>query len=144
MLMYYLTDVALNLMSLAGLAISVGRVVDDSIVVIENIYRHIQMGEDRVKAAMSATREVLPPIVASTLATVVVFIPLAFIEGLVGEFFSPFALAVSLALIASGIVSITAIPVLGSFIIRQGDLSNTQPQKPTLQQKVYESMLRWS
>ena len=144
MLMYYLTDVALNLMSLAGLAISVGRVVDDSIVVIENIYRHIQMGEDRVKAAMSATREVLPPIVASTLATVVVFIPLAFIEGLVGEFFSPFALAVSLALIASGIVSITAIPVLGSFIIRQGDLSNTQPQKPTLLQKVYESMLRWS
>ena len=104
MLMYYLTDVALNLMSLAGLAISVGRVVDDSIVVIENIYRHIQMGEDRIKAAMTATREVLPPIVASTLATVVVFVPLAFIEGLVGEFFSPFALAVSLALIASGIV----------------------------------------
>lgn len=144
MLMYYLTDVALNLMSLAGLAISVGRVVDDSIVVIENIYRHIQMGEDRVKAAMSATREVLPPIVASTLATVVVFVPLAFIEGLVGEFFSPFALAVSLALIASGFVSITAIPVLGSFIIRPGDLSNTEPPKPTILQKVYESMLKWS
>lgn len=144
MLMYYLTDVALNLMSLAGLAISVGRVVDDSIVVIENIYRHVQMGEDRIKAAMSATREVLPPIVASTLATVVVFIPLAFIEGLVGEFFSPFALAVSLALIASGIVSITAIPVLGSFIIRPGDLSDLDLQKPTILQKIYESMLRWS
>jgi len=144
MLMYYLTDVALNLMSLAGLAISVGRVVDDSIVVIENIYRHIQMGEDRIKAAMAATREVLPPIVASTLATVVVFVPLAFIEGLVGEFFSPFALAVSLALIASGIVSITAIPVLGSFIIRPGDLTESDLKKPSTLQKIYGSMLKWS
>ena len=144
MLMYYLTDVALNLMSLAGLAISVGRVVDDSIVVIENIYRHIQMGEDRIKAAMTATREVLPPIVASTLATVVVFVPLAFIEGLVGEFFSPFALAVSLALIASGIVSITAIPVLGSFIIRPGDLTESDLKKPSTLQKIYGSMLKWS
>lgn len=144
MLMYYLTDVALNLMSLAGLAISVGRVVDDSIVVIENIYRHVQMGEDRIKAAMTATREVLPPIVASTLATVVVFVPLAFIEGLVGEFFSPFALAVSLALIASGIVSITAIPVLGSFIIRPGDLTESDLKKPSTLQKIYGSMLKWS
>ncbi|MCH8898740.1 MAG: efflux RND transporter permease subunit, partial [Chloroflexi bacterium] len=75
---------SLNTMSLAGLAIAVGRVVDDSIVVLENMYRHMQLGEDRMAAAINGTREVGAAIVSSTLSTVVVFIPLAFIQGLVG------------------------------------------------------------
>ena len=94
-----LYGISLNFMSLAGLAIAVGRVVDDSIVVLENIYRHIQMGESKYEAAIEATKEVGAAIVSSTLTTVAVFIPLTFIEGLVGQFFTPFAISVSLSLI---------------------------------------------
>ena len=82
---------SLNFMTLGGLAISVGRVVDDSIVVLENIYRNIDGGKERWRAALDATVEVGPAITASTLATIVVFAPLAFIQGLVGAFFLPFA-----------------------------------------------------
>ena len=115
-----LTDLTLNFMTLAGLAIAVGRVVDDSIVVLENMYRHIQAGEDRMQAALDGTREVAAAIVASTLTTVVIFVPLAFIQGLVGSFFSPFAIAVSFALIASTFVALTAVPVLGSVSAQTG------------------------
>ena len=92
-----LVGLSLNFMSLAGLAISVGRVVDDSIVVLENIYRHIQAGQERRTAAIEATREVGAAIVSSTLTTVAVFVPLGFIQGLVGSFFTPFAVTVSFA-----------------------------------------------
>ena len=101
LLMSTFTDISLNFMSLAGLAIAVGRVVDDSIVVLENIYRHINLGESRFEAAINGTQEVGAAIISSTLTTVVIFIPLAFIQGVVGEFFSPFAISVSLALLAS-------------------------------------------
>ena len=88
-------DMSLNFMTLGGLAISVGRVVDDAIVVLENVYRHIQSGRERWRAALDATAEVGPAIFTSTLTTIVVFIPLAFIQGLVGAFFLPFALTIS-------------------------------------------------
>ena len=113
---------ALNFMTLGGLAISVGRVVDDSIVVLENVYRNIQGSRDRWRAALDATVEVGPAITASTLATIAVFVPLGFIPGLVGAFFFPFALTVSFALIASLAVALTAVPVLGAYLLRQGDL----------------------
>ena len=109
---------SLNMMTLGGLAISVGRVVDDSIVVLENVYRHIQRGEDRFQAALEATREVAPAIFASTLTTIAVFVPLAFIQGLVGSFFLPFALTVCFALSASFLVALTAVPVLGALLLR--------------------------
>ena len=88
-LLMYWQDMTLNFMSLGGLAISVGRVVDDAIVVLENVYRHIQGGRERWRAALEATAEVGPAIFASTAATVVVFAPLAFIQGLVGAFSPP-------------------------------------------------------
>ena len=113
---------ALNFMTLGGLAISVGRVVDDSIVVLENVYRNIEGGKERWRAALDATVEVGPAITASTLTTIVVFLPLAFIEGLVGAFFFPFAITVSFALIASLVVALTAVPVLGAYLLRPGDL----------------------
>ena len=113
---------ALNFMTLGGLAISVGRVVDDSIVVLENVYRNIQASRDRWRAALDATVEVGPAITASTLATIAVFVPLGFIPGLVGAFFFPFALTVSFALVASLLVALTAVPVLGAYLLRQGDL----------------------
>lgn len=117
----------LNLMTLGGLAISVGRVVDDSIVVLENVYRHIQRGENRFQAALEATKEVAPAITASTLTTIAVFVPLGFIQGLVGSFFLPFALTVSFALVGSLLVALTVVPVLGALVLRPGDLPSDAP-----------------
>ena len=142
-------DMTLNFMTLGGLAISVGRVVDDSIVVLENVYRHIQAGRDRRRAALEATTEVGPAIFASTMTTVVVFLPLAFIEGLVGAFFLPFALTVTFALIASLIVALTAVPVLGALLLRPGDLPEGAGDEgeielpETWMQRLYGSILKW-
>ena len=144
---------SLNFMSLSGLAIAVGRVVDDSIVVLENIYRHIQAGDDRIQAGITGTREVSAAIVASTLTTVVVFIPLAFIQGLVGSFFSPFAYSVSFALLASTVVALTAVPVLAVTLLRRGDLpdgvdAGSAQAEETFQlrllQRIYQPVLAWS
>ena len=143
-------DMTLNFMTLGGLAISVGRVVDDSIVVLENVYRHIQGGRERWRAALAATREVGPAIFASTMTTVVVFVPLAFIQGLVGSFFLPFALTVSFALIASLLVALTAVPVLGAFLLRPGDLpegagdEGDLPVQDTWLQRTYLTVLKWA
>jgi HAE1 family hydrophobic/amphiphilic exporter-1 len=141
---------SLNFMTLGGLAISVGRVVDDSIVVLENVYRHIQRGEDRLRVALEATREVAPAITASTMTTIVVFAPLAFIQGLVGSFFFPFALTVSFALIASLVIALTAVPVLGTLLIRPGDLPEGEVvgdgdrDRDTWMQKAYTPVLLWA
>lgn len=143
------TDITLNFMSLAGLAIAVGRVVDDSIVVLENMYRHINLGESRRDAAFNATREVSAAIVSSTLTTVVIFLPLAFIQGTVGQFFSPFAISVSLALLASTVVAITAVPVLGASLLQRGDFpdtttSNDGVDRETFMQRIYTRILTWT
>ena len=148
-LMMSFTDISLNFMSLAGLAIAVGRVVDDSIVVLENTYRHIQQGEERVHAAYEATREVSAAIVSSTLTTVAIFVPLAFIQGLVGEFFSPFAISVSLALVASTAVAVTAVPALGAILLRRGDFPETDggashANRDTILQRIYTPLLIWT
>ena len=140
-----LSDLSLNFMSLAGLAIAVGRVVDDSIVVLENTYRHLQLGESRIDAAINGTREVGAAIVSSTLTTVVVFVPLAFIQGLVGEFFTPFALSVSYALLASTLVALTVVPVLAVIMLREGDFPDDSGiGQETLIQRIYTPVLRWS
>ena len=140
----------LNFMTLGGLAISVGRVVDDAIVVLENVYRHIQAGKERWRAALDATVEVGPAIFASTLTTIVVFLPLAFIEGLVGAFFLPFAMTVSFALVASLAVALTAVPVLGAYLLRPGDLPEGAGEDDvtfvheTWMQRLYTPILHWA
>ena len=142
-------DMSLNFMTLGGLAISVGRVVDDSIVVLENVYRHIQGGRNRWRAALEATSEVAPAIFASTMTTVVVFVPLAFIQGLVGAFFLPFALTVTFALIASLLVALTAVPVLAALFLRPGDLpegagdEGELPLQESWLQRAYLQILGW-
>ena len=143
-------DLSLNFMTLGGLAISVGRVVDDSIVVLENVYRHIQAGRERWRAALEATAEVGPAIFASTMTTIVVFAPLAFIQGLVGAFFAPFALTVSFALVASLLVALTAVPVLGAYLLRPGDLPDRVEEEgdvflqETWMQRLYTPVIRWT
>ena len=149
LMMSLFTDISLNFMSLAGLAIAVGRVVDDSIVVLENIYRHIHLGESRFDSAVNGTQEVGAAIISSTLTTVVIFIPLAFISGVVGELFTPFAISVSLALLASTVVAITIVPVLAASLLRRGDfsddaISDSAPaDRQSMIQRIYSPMLLW-
>ncbi|MEO8246424.1 MAG: efflux RND transporter permease subunit [Chloroflexota bacterium] len=112
-----LTGITMNIMTLGGLAVAVGRVVDDSIVVLENIYRHRAMGEDRRTAVLRGPAEVAGAITSSTLTTVAVFLPLGFAGGLISQFFLPFALTVTFALVASLIVALTVIPVLAFFLV---------------------------
>jgi HAE1 family hydrophobic/amphiphilic exporter-1 len=112
-----ITGVTINILTLGGLAVAVGRVVDDAIVVLENIYRHRALGEDRRTAAVNGPREVAGAITASTLTTVAVFLPLGFVGGLVSQFFLPFALTVTFALLASLVCALTVVPVLGYFLL---------------------------
>ena len=135
----------LNSMSLAGLAIAIGRIVDDSIVVLENTYRHVHSGQPRAVAALEGAREVGAAIVGSTLTTVVVFLPLAFIPGTVGQFFLPFAQTVCVSLLSSTFIALTAVPALASLLLREGDLTteDTTVSQDTWLQRLYTPILRW-
>ena len=108
----------LNILTLGALTIAIGRVVDDSIVVIENIKRRLVPGVDRAKTIVDAVREVAGAITASTATTVAVFLPLAFVGDITGELFRPFALTVTIALVASLFVSLTIVPVLAYWFLR--------------------------
>ena len=108
----------LNILTLGALTIAIGRVVDDSIVVIENIKRHLTAGSDRLQAVTVGVREVAGAITASTVTTVVVFLPLAFVGSITGELFRPFALTVTIALAASLFVALTIVPVLAYWFLR--------------------------
>ncbi len=109
---------SLNILTLGALTIAIGRVVDDSIVVIENIKRHLDRGEDRASTVVTAVREVATAVTASTITTVTVFLPLAFVGGTVGELFRPFSLTVTIALLASLLVALTIVPVLAFWFLR--------------------------
>ncbi|GIJ61011.1 efflux RND transporter permease subunit [Virgisporangium aurantiacum] len=111
-------DYSLNLLTLGALTIAVGRVVDDSIVVLENIKRHLGYGEEKQHAILTGVKEVTGAVVASTLTTVAVFAPIALVGGFVGELFRPFAVTVAVALVASLVVSLTLVPVLSYWFLR--------------------------
>lgn len=108
----------LNILTLGALTIAIGRVVDDSIVVIENIKRHLDAGEERAGTIARAVREVAGAITASTITTVAVFLPISFVGGTTGELFRPFALTVTIALLASLVVALTIVPVLAYWFLR--------------------------
>jgi hydrophobic/amphiphilic exporter-1 (mainly G- bacteria), HAE1 family len=118
----------LNVITLAALTIAIGRVVDDSIVVIENIKRHIGLGEEKLPAILAAVREVATAVTASTITTVAVFLPIALVGGLTGELFRPFALTITMALAASLFVALTIVPVLAYWFLRS-------PNDPRRQQR---------
>ncbi|MFC8038485.1 efflux RND transporter permease subunit [Paenarthrobacter sp. NPDC057355] len=113
----YATGYSLNILTLGALTIAIGRVVDDSIVVIENIKRHLSYGEAKLTAILTSIREVAGAITASTLTTVAVFLPIAFVGDLAGELFRPFALTVTIALLSSLLVSLTIVPVLAYWFL---------------------------
>ncbi|WTY90830.1 efflux RND transporter permease subunit [Sphaerisporangium sp. NBC_01403] len=116
-------DYSLNLLTLGALTIAIGRVVDDSIVVLENIKRHLAYGEEKRQAVLTAVREVSGAVTASTLTTVAVFLPIAFVGGMIGQLFAPFAITVTVALLASLLVALTVIPVLAYWFLRAPRLS---------------------
>ncbi|CAM4022909.1 efflux RND transporter permease subunit [Kibdelosporangium persicum] len=111
-------DLSLNLLTLGALTIAVGRVVDDSIVVLENIKRHLAYGEGKQRAVLDGVREVAGAVTASTLTTVAVFLPIAFVGGITGQLFSPFAITITVALLASLLVSLTIVPVLAYWFLK--------------------------
>ncbi|MFE2857622.1 efflux RND transporter permease subunit [Streptomyces lavendulae] len=111
-------DLSLNMLTLGALTIAIGRVVDDSIVVLENIKRHLGYGEERETAIITAVREVAGAVTSSTLTTVAVFLPIGLVGGMIGELFGSFSLTVTAALLASLLVSLTVVPVLSYWFLR--------------------------
>ena len=128
----YFSGVTINMISLSGLAVSVGMLVDNSVVVIENIYRLRAKGATVIQAAVSGAGQVVGAITASTLTTVCVFLPIVFVEGITKRLFTDLALTMSFALMASLIVALTLVPAMAS-----GLLVKDKPQKKGLLDKIY-------
>ncbi|MET9147088.1 efflux RND transporter permease subunit [Streptomyces sp. NPDC004042] len=122
-------DLSLNVLTLGALTIAIGRVVDDSIVVLENIRRHLGYGEERREAILGAVREVAGAVTSSTLTTVAVFLPIGLVGGLVGELFGPFSITVTVALLASLLVSLTVVPVLSYWFLRAPKNTPADPEE---------------
>ena len=145
----YVGNYTLNLFTLGGLTIAIGRVVDDSIVVLENIYRHMNNGEEKSVAIPAAVKEVAGAVTASTLTTVAVFLPIAFVGGIVGELFSPFAVTVTIALLASLFVALTIIPVLAYWFLKVPANRSAKAAQQNGHERIgpleraYIPMLRW-
>ena len=139
-----ITGITMNILTLGGLAVAVGRVVDDSIVVLENIYRHRAIGEDRRTASLRGPAEVSGAITWSTLTTVAVFLPLGFAGGLTSQFFLPFALTVTFALLASLVVALTVVPVLGYFLVGppKGPVDEAGEPKRSIWVRLYDPTIR--
>ena len=142
-----LSNVSLNILTLGALTVAIGRVIDDSIVVVENIFRRLSDPNEKLKGEnliISATREVFKPIMSSTLVTIVVFLPLVFVSGSVGEMFRPFALAITFSLLASLLVSITLVPSLGATFFKNGVKNREQKGGLGAVGRAYRSALNWS
>ncbi|WP_228982883.1 efflux RND transporter permease subunit [Streptomyces sp. DH12] len=147
-------DLSLNMLTLGALTIAIGRVVDDSIVVLENIKRHLGYGEERQAAILTAVREVAGAVTSSTLTTVAVFLPIGLVGGMVGELFGSFSLTVTAALLASLLVSLTVVPVLSYWFLRAPKGTSDDPEEARRQaeekesrsvlQRVYVPVLRFA
>lgn len=144
-------DITLNMMSLGAMTVAIGRVVDDSIVVIENIYRRLTLSGEQLKGrrlVMEATREMFVPIMSSTIVTIAVFLPLSFVSGVVGQLFTPFALTMVFALLASLLVAVTLVPALAHTLFRngikprKGKVQNHE-DKPGALARTYKNILNW-
>ena len=136
----------LNILTLGALTVAIGRVVDDSIVVIENIKRHQGLGDTGAGGIVGAVREVAGAVTSSTLTTVAVFLPIGLVGGQAGQIFRPFAVTVAVALLASLLVSLTVVPVLASWFMgrRARDLVPEDEHHDTVLQRAYLPALAWA
>ncbi|WP_396954725.1 efflux RND transporter permease subunit [Neobacillus sp. YIM B06451] len=140
-------DITLNIMTLGAMTVAIGRVIDDSIVVIENIYRRMSLKTEKLKGSeliKSATLEMFIPIFSSTIVTVAVFLPLGFVEGQIGELFLPFALTIVFALMASLLVAVTLVPMLAHSLLKKGVGDKHSEEKPGILAGTYKKILEWS
>src|SRR5690625_4008323 len=141
----------LNMLSLGGLTIAIGRIVDDSIVVIENVERHMRYGKSRRDTIVDAVREVGAAITASTITTVAVFLPIALVGGMSGVLFRPFAFTVTVAMLASLLVALTIVPVLAYWFLKWRGVGEAEDADELTEeaatqgwiQKGYSRMLDW-
>ncbi|CAM3915573.1 efflux RND transporter permease subunit [Alkalicoccus chagannorensis] len=142
--LFFFTDISLNLMTIGGLALGIGMLVDNAIVVIENVYRHLSMRKEPKQAASDGTKEVAGAITASTLTTASVFLPIVFVSGFVGDLFAPLAITVAFSLFASLFVALTIVPMLASRILTtpEYDMEAERKQKPYMQK--LEKASRWT
>ena len=134
----------LNLMSLGGLAIAIGLVIDDSVVVVENIYRHLGAGEAIHDAVEKGTAELIGPVVGSTLTTVVVFLPLGYLKGTVGDFFSALSLTLSASVLLSLVFSLTLIPLLCEYLLAHSHFRESSSRFIEPVNRSYEKGIRWA
>lgn len=139
-------DITLNIMTLGAMTVAIGRVVDDSIVVIENIYRRMSLSGEKLKGKeliIDATREMFTPIMSSTIVTIAVFLPIALVSGMVGQLFIPFALTMVFTLLASLLVAITIVPMMAHSMFRSGVKpgKNEHHDKPGRLAEWYKRML---
>ncbi|MEU4152414.1 efflux RND transporter permease subunit [Streptomyces sp. NPDC026659] len=135
---------SLNMLTLGALTIAIGRVVDDSIVVLENIKRHLGYGEERGQAIIGAVREVAGAVTSSTLTTVAVFLPIGLVGGMVGALFGSFSITVTAALLASLLVSLTVVPVLSYWFLRapKGTPEDAEEARRRAEEKEADSRLQ--
>jgi len=129
-IMVYFAGITLNVMSLGGLALGVGMMVDSAIVILENIFRYRQLGHGYIDAAIKGSSEVGSAVMASTLTTVAVFLPIVFVEGLASELFKQLALTVTFSLLASLFVALTLIPMLSSKLLKVNPQEEAQRKTP--------------
>lgn len=143
-------DITLNIMTLGAITVAIGRVIDDSIVVVENIYRRIHLKDEKLSGralVREATIEMFKPILSSTLVTIAVFAPLLFVGGMVGELFLPFALTMSFALLASLLVAITIVPALSHFLFKKklyGEKKESNHKEAGKLANGYKRILEWT
>src|SRR6185295_18703520 len=130
-------------LSMMALILSVGFVVDDAIVMLENIVRHLERGETRLQAALNGSREVVFTIVSMTLALAAVFIPVLFLGGILGRLFREFAVTICVAILISGLVSITLTPMLCSLFLKTSAVKHEGGRLYRLSLHLYEISLRW-
>ncbi|PLR66055.1 efflux RND transporter permease subunit [Bacillus sp. UMB0893] len=144
-------DITLNIMTLGAMTVAIGRVVDDSIVVIENIYRRMSLQGEKLSGmnlVREATKEMFVPIMSSTIVTIAVFLPLALVNGVIGELFLPFALTIVFALLASLVVAVTIVPMLAHSLFKKGlyggEIKKHEEHKPGKMTGAYRNILNWS
>lgn len=130
---------SIDILSLLGFTLVVGFLVDDAIVVLENIIRHMEMGKSPMQAAFEGAKQIAPTVVSMTLSLVAVFIPLLFMPGLIGKMFHEFAVVTVLAVLFSGLVSLTLTPMLCSRFIRTGKVSNLEKAA----HRIFEVAIGW-
>lgn len=148
LLLMWQLDLSLNTMTLGGMFIAIGRVVDDAIVVIENIYASLEKAQKRNESViLLATKQVSSAITSSTLATVSVFAPMGMVTGVVGELFRPFAITLAVALLSSLLVALTVIPMLAKLLVLRGNSikphASHEHEKPGRFMAIYEKVLQW-